>query len=113
MSIVNLRRYKVLKIPKSSLVAALGMCLRSGETQDILLCEANLPPDVVMGDVIYDFLYDCFLVRIHHDSYEEVPEGSSAPCYDEMSLHIVNIDRPTKDTDGVYRQHPSMGRRWL
>jgi hypothetical protein len=108
------RRCKIIRVSTAFALKALGFALQPGDTQDIVVLDAGLPPGLTVQAVNYDPAWDCFVFRVWHPSFDVVPEGQPLPVVDAVKVHVVNVDRPVKGDDGVYRpRSQSSGRRWL
>ena len=108
------RRYQLLTVTPNVMAGCLGVLLAPGETMDVPVVEGDAVPEgVLVGGVFYDAIQELFFFKIHHPSFAEVEEGARAPYLAVRPQIARSLDRPVKGDDGIYRQRPQNGRRWL
>ena len=72
----------------AALIGALGSSVVSVRP----VCR-NLPADAVIQDVTFDFIRAAWLLRVHHASFQPVPDGEPLPVLGRLE---VEVERATE-----------------
>lgn len=98
-SIKNERRYKIVHMQPRLIIDILNWCNAPDGSCLATPKECGLPEDCEVVGVYYSFECDAFMVKLFHQSFDEVPTGMQTPIHHLRNLKVIRKYPAVEDKD--------------